>query len=148
MRGKRAKRLFLPTALAISLSGCCSSQPEMKNGPRPTNIRGWEGSRVGSISIKGRFVLNKGESTDNGRFGVKVVDIYPGRCHLFDIPDFPSTRLQFFRASDRFVICEWTFKPGSGRLDLPHICKDDLDWQAISINEINYKENWVYFDLR
>ena len=33
-------------------------------------------------------------------------------------------------------------------LALPDVCRDRLDWSVISINEINYKENWVFFDLR
>jgi hypothetical protein len=120
----------------------------MKTGPRPESVRGWEESQVGAIKIKGQFVLNKGDSVDNGRFGIRVVDIYPGRCHLFDVPDFPTTKLRFYKVPDQTVICEWIFKPGSGRLDLPDVCGNQLDWSAISINEINYKENWVFFELR
>jgi hypothetical protein len=150
MKSSRIRFLLcmLTIVVPVQFSGCCSSQPEMRTGPRPNSVRGWQESQEGAIKVKGQFVLNKGESTDNGRFGIKILDIYPGKCHLFDIPDFPTTKLQFFRVSDHAVICEWTFKPGSGRLDLPHICKENLDWTAISINEINYKENWVFFELR
>ena len=144
----RLKLLSAGAVIITQLSGCCSSQPEMRTGPRPQNVRGWQESQVGAITVKGQFVLNKGEATDNGRFGVRVLDIHPGRCHLFDVPDFPTTKLQFYKVPDQTVICEWTFKPGSGRLDLPDICGNKLDWSAISIDEINYKENWVFFDLR
>jgi len=73
----KLKLLSLGAVIVTQLTGCCSSQPEMQNGPRPQNVRGWQESQVGAITIKGQFVLNKGESTDNGRFGVRVLDIYP-----------------------------------------------------------------------
>lgn len=92
--------------------------------------------------------MNKGESTDNGHVGIKVIDIYPAKYHLLDAPDLPKAKMQFFRVPDQTVICEGIFTRGGNRLDLPYLCNDSLEWSVIYIRDINHGENWVFFDLR
>lgn len=127
---------------------CCSISREISDPTRPTQVRGWEPSEVGSTNIKGAFVLEKGQSTDNGKVGVKVIDIYPAQCRLLDSPKMPKAKIQFYKVSDQTIICESTFDRGGNRLDLPDVCKENLEWSVIYVSDINYKEKWVAFDLR
>jgi hypothetical protein len=70
--------------LAISVVGCSlwfhfngiQLQPT-----RPANLTGWHVEpRRDGVTFVGDFVLSKGESTDNGEIGVKVVDIAATPC--------------------------------------------------------------------
>jgi hypothetical protein len=103
---------------------------------------------VGSISVIGEFVLRKGESVDDGEVRVKMIDIYSARYHLLDAPDLPKAKVQFFRVPNQTMICEAVFTRGGNRLDLPHVCKNDLKWDVIYIRDVNCNEGWVFFDLR
>ncbi len=115
---------------------------------RPTSVRGWQKFGAGAVSNRGEFLLNKGESTDNGDVGVKVVDIYAAKYHLLDAPELPKARVQFFSVPGHTIICEGVFTRGGNRVDLPDLCQDKIKWTVIYINDINYDEGWVFFDLR
>jgi hypothetical protein len=108
----------------------------------------WQKYDTGSITVKGEFVVSRGESVDNGRVGIRVVDVYPAKYHLLDSPELPQAKMQFFRVLDQSPICEGIFTRGGNRLDLPDVCKTDLEWTVIYIRDINYNEHWVFFDLR
>src|SRR5882724_10312280 len=75
----------IAVVMLVACSGCWDT--EIVNPSRPSSARGWEKTEVGSISVKGEFVLNKGEATDNGHVGLKVTDIYPAKYHFLDAPD-------------------------------------------------------------
>src|SRR5882724_12214273 len=130
----------IAVVMLVACSGCWDT--EIVNPSRPSSARGWEKTEVGSISVKGEFVLNKGEATDNGHVGLKVTDIYPAKYHFLDAPDLPKAQVQFFKVPDQTVICEGVFTRGGNRLDLPDLCKNDLEWNVIYIRDVNYDEGW------
>ena len=138
---------LLPIVLALFTS-CFGWGAEIEKPTRPTSVRGWQKYETGSITVKGEFVLKKGESTDNGRVGIKVVDLYPAEHHLLDSPELPKAKVQFFRVPDQTPICEGVFTRGSNSLTLADLCKNNLDWTVIYIRDVNYDEGWVFLDLR
>src|SRR2546425_13274831 len=88
--------------LAASCSlACCPWMRELNEPKRPSTLRGWGEFHLGDTIIKGDFVLNKGESTDNGNIGIKIVEIYAGKCQLFDEPIYPQVKVQFYKVSDK-----------------------------------------------
>jgi hypothetical protein len=148
MRTQKLFGHFLLIAFTVALSGCGGWDPEIVKPTRPASVHGWQKYETESLTIKGQFVLSKGESTDNGHVGIRVVDIYAAKYHLLDSPELPRAKVQFFRVPDQTIICEGIFERGGNRLDLPDLCKDNLAWTVIYINGINHSESWVFFDLR
>jgi hypothetical protein len=137
--------------LAVLLSsGCCSEMRQLNEPERPSKVRGWEELRDGDMVIDGIFLLNKGESTDNGKIGIRLVETYPGKCGLFPFREreYPQAKLQFFRVSDQAILCEPIFFRGAIMRLVPPICEADLEWSGIEIIKINTKDNWIVFDLR
>jgi len=45
---------------------------EFNEPVRPTNPKGWQVHEDRSITVRGDFVLGKGESVDEGDIGIKV----------------------------------------------------------------------------
>ena len=120
---------------------------EFNEPERPTKVHGWQPFSVSTYTVQGDFVLNKGESVNDGRVGITVVDIFSGTCHLFHEPTYPTARLRFFRVSDRSVICEIVFQGGSSnRLAAIDGC-GSLKWDFIGVTGVNSKDNWVSFNL-
>jgi hypothetical protein len=134
--------------MLVSLSACNGWDDEIVKPIRPTSVHGWQKYDTGSITVTGEFVLSKGESVDNGRVGIRVIDIYPAKYHLLDSPELPEAKMEFFRVADQSRICEGVFTRGGNRLDLPDVCKNDLEWTVIYVRDINHSESWVFFDLR
>ena len=121
---------------------------EFNEPERPTYAQGWQQHDVGAVTIKGQFVLNKGQSVNDGTVGIRVVDIRGGSCAAFREPEYPSTKVQFFSVSDQRVLCEDVFRVGGSRLDVIEGCGKSLKWDVLGISAINSKDNWVAFDLR
>jgi hypothetical protein len=120
---------------------------QLNEPERPSKVRGWEEHRIGTVTYDGDFVLDKGESTDNGKIGIRLIETYPGKCGLFKEREYPKAKLQFYRVSDQVILCESIFDRGTMGLE-PPICGADLEWSVIGITDINSKENWIVFDLR
>lgn len=146
MSSSKLVALLLVVVMVVTCWGCWDK--EIGSPTRPLSVRGWGANQVGSTSIKGEFLLNKGESTDNGIIGVRLIDLYPAKYHLLDAPDLPKAKMQFFKAQEKTVICEGVFTRGGNRLDLTDVCNDFLVWKVIYIRDVNYNEGWVFFDLR
>ena len=132
-------------------AGCCSPQ-EQAQPARPEKVSGWKEVQESGFVIVGTFVLSKGESTDNGKLGVKVVDIIPPKACSEGYAAMPKVVLSFYRPSDGKVLCDEAIFTEGGTLmgtgpPYPH-CKPDVGLSAISVNAINTKDNWVWFDLR
>jgi len=141
-------KILLSLSLVFA-SSCC--WPDSEQPVRPKNVLGWKESTAGGVRSICILVLNKGESSDNGEIGVKVVDIIPADpcAHRGTFHGSRRVVLRFFRPSDQKVLYEDTFTEGSGTLDSPHHCGSDVAGvTAIHINAINTAEGWVYFDLR
>jgi len=137
--------------IASLYAGCCSPQERVQPA-RPEKVAGWKVIHDGTVVIIGTFVMNKGESTDNGELGVKVVDIIPPKPCSEGYAAMPKVVLSFYRPSDGKVLCdEAIFTEGGTSMGTgppyPH-CKPDVGLTAISVNAINTKDNWVWFDLR
>jgi hypothetical protein len=140
--------LCLLTIMLPSLTSCFGWGEEIERPSRPKSVHGWQSFDTGSITVKGEFVLKKGESIDNGHVSIRVTEIYPAKYHLLDSPALPKARMTFFRIPDQTPICEGVFTRGSNTLDLTDQCKDSLEWDVIYIRDVNYDEGWVFFDLR
>lgn len=130
-------------------SGCweCQVEREFNHTTRPSDVHRWKEFQHGSVTVDGDFVLGVGESVDNGRVGVRILSLTPAKCSLFKEPETPSARIQFYKVSDRSVICESTFQPGSAFLRRPHVCGENFEWDVIGISAINAAEKWVAFEL-
>jgi hypothetical protein len=134
--------------MVLLSSGCCSDIRRLNNPERPLKILGEEDFRNGNTDTVGVFLLNKGQSMDNGKMGIRFVEAYPGTCgDLFREQVYPQAKLQFYRVSDQAILCEYTFFRGASLTLSPPICKADLDWSSIGIGDISSKENWVTFVL-
>ncbi len=106
-------------------------------------------SRDYGLNSIGPLILNKGESTDNGSLGVRVIDFIPRKCSSFlsHSPEQPKVVLQFYRPSDRHVLCEVTLSgPANSRIDQEEMCGTKTGISVVGINGINAKEGWVSFD--
>lgn len=143
-------RFAVLSSLCLLAAGCCQLfSKEDKQPDRPNVTSSWgERTDFGVTSI-GFFVMNKGETIDNGRLGVKVIDVFPKKCECMSCdPTSPRVRLAFYQPSDNKVLCEGDFFKGSASLDIAANCDPTMGISVISINAINTKENWVSFDLR
>jgi len=145
--------LLLLGILSLSSSGCCQLSPISKDTPDRPNIKSsWKESHDFGFTAVGPFVLSKGESTDNGELGVKVIDFIPRTCRspLSHSPDPPRVVLQFYRPSDHRVLCEVTL-PGpvaNSSIDGEGFCGNRTGISVVGINGLNARDGWVSFDLR
>ena len=142
---------FLLTLIVSPLAGCCYLRPTEAQETRPTKDSRWKDAHVGAIDIMGFFVMSRGESTDNGNLGVKVVDILPAKCRaaFAEFPDDPQVILQFYRPADHQVLCEVTLSGRSNTsIDRPDSCGSKTGVSVVGIAAINAKDGWVAFDLR
>jgi len=137
-------------AVAFVYAGCCSPQ-ERAQPARPEKVDGWKDSYFSGVHSVGEFVLSKGESTEKGQLGIKVIDIIPPKPCSEGYAAEPKVVLTFYRPSDGKVVCEATFAPGGTVLGegppYPY-CTSEIGLSAIYVNAINTKDNWAWFDLR
>lgn len=97
----------------------------------------------------GKLVLSKGQSSDNGKIGVTVVDIIPpDRCaEPGSYRGSSRVVLRFFDAADSQVICENTFAGEGGHNIGSDGCGSSLDLSGVNTYGVNTKDGWVYFEL-
>src|SRR5882672_9988660 len=99
---------FLCMALASCslIRGCCSSKSA--EPAHPGSVAGWKESHEGGVHTVGMLVLKKGESSDNGKIGVRVVDIIAAdSCAGYGtLQSIPRVKMQFYQAPRQTVICE------------------------------------------
>jgi hypothetical protein len=128
----------------LGLSGACSSRERPQPDP-PKTVKGWKDTYFSGVHSVGELFLHKGESSDNGKLGVRVLDIVAPRPGS---DSEPKVVLQFYKPSDKKVLCEATFAEGGTVMGDGYHCGLDVGLSAISVNTINTKDNWVFFDLR
>lgn len=143
--------LLLVAAGVILYIGCCPPQQRVEQA-RPQKVDGWQDKHFSGVHSIAELVLSKGETSDNGELGVKVLDIIPGKPCSDGYAGMPKVVLSFFRPSDKKVLCdEAIFTEGGTSMGTgppyPH-CTPEVGLSAISVNAINAKEGWVWFDLR
>ena len=139
------KYILILFAMLVS-SGCCPQNAKLME--RPANLRGWKPYQLGTVNIEGAFVLTKGEHTDNGKVGIRVLDIYPAECKLFSEPVPAKAKLEFYQVSSSDTLCTATLGEGSIGLDNPNVCGTKVEWTTMYVNGINIRDSWVSFDLR
>ena len=140
--------MFLGILLFMSACGC----KEVPSTPDPpTSVRGWQEFDEQGIHAIGEFLLRKGESVENDKFGVELVKtIVPKRCSdAWAENDInPRALIRFYEVPGKRVIHEIEVRKGSS-LRLPNsdvpITKYGID--TISVREINTRDEWVWFEL-
>jgi hypothetical protein len=148
---------ILLVLFGIVCSGCVCHPSLYKNVPadtptRPSIKSSWtERNDYGFTSV-GQFVLNRNESIDNGKLGIRVVDFVPLKCRsLFaEYPDPPKVVLEFYRPSDKQVLCTVTLDGpiANSSIDREEMCGNKTGFSVVGINGLNAHEGWVSFDLR
>lgn len=129
--------------------GCCPNRHAVEP-LYPKDELGWKDSDSGflGVRIKGRFVLRKGEATDNGKVQIKVLEIIPPRpcAEAAGFDAQARVRFQFVRMSDKQVLCEDVFaENGGGNINPCGESVAKLGVSGIGVHGINLKEGWVYF---
>lgn len=142
----RSKRLLL--VFTVALTSSCAFDQTIVNPTRPTTVHGWRPYEAGSTTVKAEFVLNKGESTNDGHVGIQIMDVFPVKYYLLDSAELPKAKVRFFRVKDQTTICEVVFTRGGNSLTRPEFCGGQLPWDTIYIRDVNAREGWVFFDLR
>ena len=139
-------------AFVTSQPGCCDLQLTRRAQPQyPAEVRGWVDDPFDRRLFQGPFVLRKGESTENVKLGVRVVDIIAAKCssRFAEFPERAKVVLQFYNPLSDQVLCEATLTENSNTaIDRPDICKGRIDVSVIGTLDINTKDNWAVFDLR
>jgi hypothetical protein len=142
---------FLFVFLA-SQAGCCDLQLARRVQPKyPKEVRGWVDDPFDRRLFQGPFVLKKGESSQNGKLGVRVVDIIAEKCsaRFAELPERAKVVLQFYNPSSNQGLCQVTLPENSNaRIDLEGICLGKVDVLVVGTTDINTDEKWVVFDLR
>lgn len=139
-------RMFVIFAFYLLLVGACC-RPERLQPSLPGEVLGWqEVYPVKGLQVVAILVLKKGESSDNGKIGIQVVDVIaPERCsHAGTYQGEPKSILRFFDPTSGQTLCEATVLEGGSTLH----CDSRVGLTGIYVNAINTKDNWVWLDLR
>jgi hypothetical protein len=145
-------RVILMALLALSINlgtGCCR-KPQAPEPTPPIAVRGWQDFEESGVHYVGEFLLNKGQSTENGQIGVSLVDVIPAKpCADEGYLSYPKAVIRFYRVPDQEVLCEATFLSGGGGtlLNSPSYCGNKLDLTGFFLMSVNTKEGWAYFAL-
>jgi hypothetical protein len=133
--------LIFTFCLVSSFSGC---YPGGDSDPTyPQSVEGWKYHKTNGIPFIGEFVLKLGESTDNGKIRVKLIDIIKDDALIGT--GIPRARLQFTRVSDNKIVCENAIPLGSGSLCDSKLSEFDIS--GVDMQSINTKDRWAYFAL-
>jgi hypothetical protein len=142
------KAILFVLVFAMWLSACC---PQRKEPPPPKDAMGWKDFQEGTTKLRGRFLLKKGESTDNGKVEIEVLELIPPDCPS-EVGSFERqarVKLQFRGLSNSQNLCSDVF-PEHGGAELIGPCDsiaDEYDIWGVGVGAINLKEGWVYFEL-
>jgi hypothetical protein len=134
----------LVSFLLLNFTSCCK-HPRLQLS-RPAQVEGWRDSYENTTHFIGELVLKKGESSDNGKVGVRIVEIIKPeiQCGLMAERSEPEITLQLFDPATKEILCEKTTTTGNSYLK----CDPRADVSVIGVKAINYNEGWVWFDLR
>ena len=140
---------FLVGVIFLLARNSCQIERYVFAPRRPPAGAGWENVRSGDAVYLGQFVMNKGESAENGDVGVSVVSLQPPPCPPPDSYDTDGSRarFRFYRVSDRQPLCEVEFERSTTSYELGQTCGDKIPFRGISVERINAGEGWVLFTL-
>ena len=135
--------VFLSSILLVFQGACCK-QPQTAT-TRPATVRGWQRWEHFGVRLVGELVLHKGEVSDNGTIGVKLLEIREGKaaCSIGSEPVEPYVTLQLYMVRDPDVSCIVTTAAGSRLLQ----CDERLELGTLAVMAINSSEEWVYIRL-
>jgi len=138
-------RLFILVALGLLNIACLCLQKEGQP-EKPASVGGWQEKRFDSgVEVWGELLLKRGESSDNGKVGVKVTEVLHGDpCAHPGWIQAKKVTLQFFRPSDHHVFCEETFMQG---MSSSVKCWSEANISAVQITTVNSKEGWAVITL-
>jgi hypothetical protein len=147
---KEMKVLLIAEMLLLALmTGCCVDEHKEPAYPGQVKV-GWGNNLAKGLQTCGKFILRKGEATDNGRIQVKVLDILSDDLCAHPNPDHSvQVVLQFTRMSDQKILCSTTRLVRSPSI-LVSDCGNQLVEFGLSgcvVNTINRKKGWVFFEL-
>lgn len=141
--------LLVEVSLCLFLVGCCANDYREPAYPHKHNV-GWRDSPLKGIQTYGKFILRKGEATDNGRIQVKVLDILSDNSCAHPTRDNSARAvLQFVRMADKEVLCVAAKTEHTSSI-LASACGNELIVFGIAsctVKTINLKEGWVLFEL-
>lgn len=144
MKKQTCNLILLTVALSL-FSGCYCRMKRNPEPPYPQNTTGWKYREENGVGIMGEFMLKKGESTNNGKVELKIVDIIPENLCAEPMVDEGKRRvkIQFKRMSDNKLVCEGTF---SGRS-----CSDkeleEFRIFGVGTRGISIKDQWAHIIL-
>jgi hypothetical protein len=143
-------KLLLTSVLLLSvfLSDCgpCTKRPPAQP-VGPFEVDGWKETRDSGVVYVAVLLLRKGESSNNGKVGVRVTEIKEANPCCGDPNPLCDRRatIQFYRPADGRVLCE--LEP-SDRGNNVISCAEEIGVSVIGIRAIDTAEDWVLFDLR
>lgn len=144
-------RSLLATLFALFLfGGCVPCRKELPPEPkRPTGLHGWNkyhDNQTG-VTFCAELLLRRGESSDNGKYGVRVTQILDAELCCGDQTPRCNRRatVQFYRVQDNRLLCEMEVSDSSNSVIA---CADQIDPSVIGVWGINATEGWVSLDLR
>src|SRR5689334_13579386 len=93
--------------LAMTASACVCHPSLYKNVPvdtptRPNVTSSWTERHDYGFTSVGLFVLSRGESIDNGRLGIRVVDFIPAKCRSL-FAEYPDPPRSFLNSTDPLI---------------------------------------------
>jgi hypothetical protein len=140
---------ILPVIAAIVilqiLTACSCPEPKIEYPPYPAKVTGWKETVAESgFKIRAHLVLKKGEESDNGKIGVKVVDILPPERCAEPLSYHGQVRVvfEFYNVSDRQQKHrEEILFAGNHAIKCPF----PYDATLIGISNANVKDEWVEF---
>jgi len=145
--------LFLAFVVLSLLTGGCCSNEHRSEPAYPKSVSEWKERNERGLRILGDFVLKKGETTDNGKVQVKMISLIPPDpcAETGSFQRQARARIQFVRLSDSKVLYDDIFaERGTMALSTvkDNVNPDEFGISVIYIYDINFKEGWVYFELR
>jgi hypothetical protein len=141
---------FLGLAIAFSsllvwfFSTGIQLQPRRLSDPN-----GWQEAALGGgIKLMGQFVLRKGESTENGKIGIKLLNITSKDCPFATICLAPQAKatLRFYKPVDGSIICEPTLESDDTSYKADLVCSG-LPFTYLEVREINTREDWALISI-
>ena len=152
------KCLLIATLVFSVLTNGCCPKSERIEPPYPNELVGWPGRADKGGFIVRDFLLRKGESTENGKITVRLVELLPGDpcTEAGDFRHLARARVQFLRISDEKILCEDVFgDSGTSTLSASNCQGDPQGLATLSDSgvhavyaSINVREAWVYLQLR
>jgi hypothetical protein len=144
------KELCAILACMIFTAACFPCRKELPaEPPRPTRAHGWNKypDKESGVTFCADLLLKPGQSSDNGKYGVRVTRILDAELCCGDQTSSCNRRanIQFFRVSDNRLLCEMEMSDRSNAV-IP--CASEIDSSVIGVWGINATEQWVSFDLR